>query len=164
MEHSYAIYEFVLMVVIVALSVYFNDPKSDWYQSLNKPYGVPPDWTFGVVWSLLYFILLIGVIIATWNQMGEWSWNIVVTYTVILVLTLLWVVVFSYYERIIPGAIILLATVAVTGYMLYLLSPSHLLEMGIGGGAEYVPMIFYVLFLIWILCATYFNIGIAALN
>lgn len=163
MEHSYAIYAFVLMAIIVALSISLNDTKSNWYKSLNKPPGVPPDWVFGLMWSLLYILLLVGVMIATWNQIG-WSWAIIVTYTVILVLTLMWVVVFTNYRAITAGVITLLATLAFGAYMIYLLLPSHLQEMDIDGGAEYVPIVFYSIFLAWIVCATYFNVGIAVLN
>ena len=30
-----------------------------WYLSLNRPFGTPPDWVFGVVWTMLY--AMIGV-------------------------------------------------------------------------------------------------------
>lgn len=163
MEHSYAIYAFILIAVVVALSVSLGDMKSEWYKSLKQPPGVPPDWVFGLVWSLLYIMLLIGVMIATWNQVG-WSWTIIVVYTVLLILTLLWVIVFNQYHNIVGGVIILLATLGLGAYMIYLLLPSHLQEMGIWGGAQYVPIVFYSLFLAWIACATYFNMGIAVLN
>lgn len=151
------------MVVIVAISVSLNNMNTVWYKSLNKPPGIPPDWVFGVVWSLLYIFLVVGVIIATWNQVGL-SWNIIVVYTIILVLTLLWVMVFTSYQNIVGGLIILLATLGFTGYMLYLLQPSNLEDMGITNGSKYVPIIFYSLFAFWILCATYFNGGILWLN
>lgn len=32
---------------------------SGWYAALQKPFGCPPGWVFGVVWSMLYVLLAI---------------------------------------------------------------------------------------------------------
>lgn len=42
---------------------------SDWYQALNKPDWNPPNWIFGPVWTLLYFLMGISVWII-WKNYG----------------------------------------------------------------------------------------------
>jgi tryptophan-rich sensory protein len=52
-----------------------------WYLSLNRPFGTPPDWVFGVVWTMLY--AMIGV--AGWmvwrramspRPLRLWGWQL----------------------------------------------------------------------------------------
>lgn len=162
MEHGYAIYAFVFIVVIVVLSLSFNDTKSSWYKSLNKPPGLPPDWIFTVVWSFLYVMLLIGVLIATWNECGD-AWNIICMYSIILLLTLFWIIIFRNHYTLL-GVIVLLTTLILTLYMMSMLTPNKIRMMGIGGGAEYVPIIFYSFFGAWLICAIYLNLGIVIMN
>lgn len=41
--------------------------RDEWYHDLHAPLGTPPDWVFGVVWTILY--LLMGVVVAIlWDR------------------------------------------------------------------------------------------------
>jgi len=51
-----------------------------WYQSLKKPRWNPPDWSFGLIWAVIYVLLVIAVGQA-WNKAAPANQS-----------TLLWVV------------------------------------------------------------------------
>lgn len=38
-----------------------------WYAKLSRPYFTPPDWTFGVVWPILYVMMGISAFLI-WNK------------------------------------------------------------------------------------------------
>jgi translocator protein len=40
---------------------------SSWYQALNKPYFSPPNWVFGPVWVILYFLIGISLFLVWEN-------------------------------------------------------------------------------------------------
>jgi tryptophan-rich sensory protein len=42
-----------------------------WYATLNKPFFAPPNWIFGPVWTLLYFLMGVAFYLI-WKQ----SWQI----------------------------------------------------------------------------------------
>lgn len=52
----------LIMVALVAASGARFRPD-DWYLALNKPPGLPPNWVFPLVWSILYVLMAIA---ATW--------------------------------------------------------------------------------------------------
>ena len=48
--------------------VLFSDAsRSEWYESLNKPGFMPPNWLFGPVWMVLYGMMAISLFL-TWRQ------------------------------------------------------------------------------------------------
>ena len=79
---------FFVLVVMVALTGMVFKP-GDWYDGLAKPSWTPPDWSFRVVWSVLYPMIAVagwlvweaaGLTLATafWIAQlvlnGAWSW------------------------------------------------------------------------------------------
>ncbi len=42
------------------------DSVTTWYSDLSRPFFTPPDWTFGVVWPILYVMMGISVFLI-WN-------------------------------------------------------------------------------------------------
>ena len=44
-----------------------RDPVDTWYAQLQKPGITPPDWVFGSVWTILYFLMSISVFLV-WNK------------------------------------------------------------------------------------------------
>lgn len=43
---------------------------SSWYVTLQKPSLVPPNWIFGPVWSILYFLMGVSLYLV-WNKEGK---------------------------------------------------------------------------------------------
>lgn len=42
-------------------------PIKDWYLYLNKPFFSPPNWVFGPVWTLLYFLMGVSLFMV-WDK------------------------------------------------------------------------------------------------
>jgi tryptophan-rich sensory protein len=68
---------FLALVVLVAMSGVLFKP-GDWYAALAKPSWTPPDWSFGVVWSILYLM----VAIAGWLVWEAGGWTAAMTFWV----------------------------------------------------------------------------------
>jgi tryptophan-rich sensory protein len=123
-----------------------------WYKSLIKPLFSPPDWLFAPVWSFLYFTIFISIFlyIRTNNQ----SKSIGYIYFIIqLFLNLVWTPVFFGLKNILAGAILIgLIDIftALTIYKFYFVSK---------------PAAFVLIpYFIWLLYATYLNLGYLILN
>lgn len=65
----------------------------NWYASLNKPFFNPPNWIFGPVWTLLYFLMAISLSII-WNKNGAKK-----IFFLQLFLNFLWSFVFFYFHQ-----------------------------------------------------------------
>ena len=65
-----------------------------WYQTLAKPSWNPPDWLFGPVWSVLYFLMAVAAWLV-WRR-GGWSasQSALTWFGIQLALNVLWSVVF----------------------------------------------------------------------
>ena len=66
----------------------------DWYQTLQRPPLTPPDWVFGVVWTILYAMIALALLL--WIIKAEKN-NPVKTYVLIavhLICNALWTPVF----------------------------------------------------------------------
>jgi tryptophan-rich sensory protein len=59
---------------------------------LNKPWFSPPDFVFGIAWSVLYFLMGLAAY-RVYERTGWPSWALYV-YTAQLALNLLWFVIF----------------------------------------------------------------------
>jgi len=52
-----------------------------WYLSLNRPFGTPPDWAFGAVWTVLYAMIGVAGWMAwrramTARPLRLWGWQL----------------------------------------------------------------------------------------
>jgi len=53
------------------LGALLTDPRSGWFQALEKPSWNPPSWLFGPVWTTLY--VLMGI--AAWRVWKTWGFS-----------------------------------------------------------------------------------------
>lgn len=58
-----------------------------WYAGLNKPTFSPPNWVFGPVWTLLYFLMGVALFLV-------WRKKIPMIFSLQLILNFVWSVVF----------------------------------------------------------------------
>ena len=73
-----------------------------WYQTLEKPSWNPPDWIFGPVWTVLYFLMAI----AAWSVWRRTGWpsarSPLAWFAVQLALNVAWSIIFFGFRN--PGA------------------------------------------------------------
>ncbi|MDP2638486.1 MAG: TspO/MBR family protein [Candidatus Levybacteria bacterium] len=94
-----SIYKFIVSIglcFIVAFlgSVVTLSSISTWYASLNKPFFNPPNFIFGPVWTVLYFLMGVSLYIV-WNKnLKNKKDKAIKVFALQLVLNLLWSLVF----------------------------------------------------------------------
>ena len=79
---------FVVLCLAAASTGALFQP-GEWYESLDKPSWTPPNWSFGVIWSILYVMIAVagwivwretgfGAAMIFWGLQlvlnGAWSW------------------------------------------------------------------------------------------
>jgi translocator protein len=82
--------------LVAFLGSTFTVPSiAGWYAHLNKPFFNPPNWIFGPVWTILYFLMGVSLYIV-WNKnlKNKEKGNAIKVFIFQLVLNLLWSLVF----------------------------------------------------------------------
>jgi len=123
------------------------------YTSFVKPPLSPPGWLFGVIWPVLYLLMSIAAYIIYQTPQTLERKEATTIYWIQLFVNFLWPIVFFRFEWywIAVGVIILLdILVSITTLRFYKINKA--------AGYLIIP------YLLWILFATYLNIGIAVLN
>jgi translocator protein len=81
---------------------------SPWYETLNKPAFNPPDWTFSLVWSILYFLMGLSLYLIIRNSEDlELKITAFATFFLQLILNILWSFVFFGNHAIYGGLVVL---------------------------------------------------------
>lgn len=115
--------KFIISILICELagvlgSIFTTPAIKNWYFFLNKPSFSPPNWIFGPVWTILYFLMGVSLYLVwlrnfasevpvnaekqkTWNSVSAKLWfgswreeNAVLIFTLQLILNILWSVIF----------------------------------------------------------------------
>jgi tryptophan-rich sensory protein len=121
------------------------------YKELIKPFGAPPSWLFPVLWSIIY--LLMGISYFILKKDGEDSKVYSVVYYLQLFINLFWSIIFFTLKlRLLAIIWIIVLDLAVIA-MIYLFY-----------NKKKVSAYLNILYLVWILYATYLTIGIYLLN
>jgi benzodiazapine receptor len=142
----------VLCLFVEILGGWFaNQSVKTWYPALAKPYGTPPGWVFGPVWTILYMLMAV----AAWliwstpkkNKFALGLWGVQ------LALNLIWSYLFFTLRNPFPAMLdILLLWVVILGTMVSFWRINSL------AGMLMLP------YLIWVSYAAYLNIFIWYLN
>ena len=86
---------FVCLLAGVLGSFATRDSLNTWYADLAKPFFVPPNWTFGVVWPILYAMMGISVFLIWSKGTSERQVRVALgLFAVQLVLNGLWTPIF----------------------------------------------------------------------
>jgi len=123
------------------------------YTSLIKPPLSPPGWLFGVIWPVLYLLMSIAAYIIYQTPQTLDRKKATTFYWIQLFVNFLWPIVFFRFEWYWIAVVIIILLdilVSITTLWFYKINKS--------AGYLMIP------YLIWILFATYLNIGIAVLN
>ena len=126
--------------------------KSVWYYNLTKPPLAPPDSIFPPVWSILYFSMLVALLLSlfkpTQNKKSGYIY-----FAVQLILNLLWTPAFFYLQNIVLALIVIILL-----DIFVILTIKSFYKVSKISGLILMP------YLLWILFATYLNIGYLVLN
>ena len=125
-----------------------------WYVTLEKPFFAPPNWIFGPVWIILYFLMGVSLYIVWENELKSKTRNIFfVVFGIQLILNTLWSFLFFGLRSPLLGLVdilILDAMVAVT--IIYAKRVS-----------KYAAMLL-IPYMVWIIIASVLNYAIMVLN
>lgn len=126
--------------------------KSVWYYNLTKPPLAPPDWIFPPVWSILYFSMLVALLLYLF-KLAQNKKSGYIYFAVQLILNLLWAIVFFYLKNMFLALIVIILL-----DIFVILTIKSFYKVSKISGLILIP------YLIWILFATYLNIGYLVLN
>ena len=126
---------------------------NSWYETLNKPVLTPPNWVFGVVWSLLYVMITASIVLfvkASWNKATVWTYILIGMH---LCFNFIWTTLF--FKLQLPGlALVDIVVLDVTLVVMFL----TFWKVNSIAGALLIP------YLVWVLFATYLNAAFYVLN
>ena len=72
-----------------------NKPfNKNWYQKLNKPPWTPPDYTFGIIWPILYTLMFISLYIVYKNKKCYPYCNAIKLFILQFLLNIIWTTIF----------------------------------------------------------------------
>lgn len=121
------------------------------YETLQKPPLSPPGFIFGIVWSILY--LLMGIAYGTLVYKGQTNKKISKIYWTQLIVNLIWPILFFVFKaRLFSSIWIIILLILVINMILKFYKANKIV------GYSQIP------YLLWIIFATYLNIGVYILN
>ena len=126
--------------------------KSVWYYNLTKPPLAPPDWIFPPVWSILYFSMLVALLLYLFKT-AQNKKSGYIYFIAQLILNFLWTPTFFYLQNIVLALIVII-----------LLDIFVILTIKSFYKVSKISSLILIPYLIWILFATYLNIGYLVLN
>jgi tryptophan-rich sensory protein len=126
--------------------------KSVWYNSLTKPVFAPPDWLFTPAWMLLYLLIFISLIVYITSE-GENKKSGYIYFAIQIILNFIWSPVFFLLKNIFLALVVIL-----------LLDIFVVLTIKKFYSVSKIAAWLLIPYLVWILYATYLNLGYFVLN
>ena len=121
------------------------------YNTLQKPPLSPPGFIFGIVWSILY--LLMGIAYGMLVYKGKSDAEVSKIYWTQLIVNLIWPILFFVFKlRLFSSIWIIILLILVISMVIKFYKKDKII------GYSQIP------YLLWIMFATYLNIGIYLLN
>lgn len=152
-------WKLIIISILIAegvglLSSFFAGDSSAIYKTLNQPPFAPPGWVFPVAWGILYALMgLAAALIPTANAPDEEKKRALTLYGLQLLFNFSWSIVFFRFQ-------LFWVSVAVILILLLLVVLTMLRFFDVRPAAGYL----LIPYLLWLLFATYLNIGVALLN
>lgn len=119
----------------------------DWYKKLKKSKITPPSYVFGIVWPILYLLLIIFFLFAYKNR----EYKALSFFVIQLALNLSWTTIFFRYRKLKIGLGLIILIILLT-----LITILYLNNINIA--------IFLIPYLLWLTLATYLNFYIVLNN
>ena len=125
-----------------------------WYITLEKPFFAPPNWIFGPVWIILYFLMGVSLYIVWKDELKSKTRNVFfVVFAIQLTLNALWSLLFFGLKSPLLGLIdILILDVMLVVTIFYAKRVS-----------KYAAMLL-IPYMVWIIIASVLNYAIMVLN
>lgn len=95
----------IVSLVLVYLTAFLGSLFTDttgWYQSV-KPTITPPNFVFPIVWNILFFLIALSLYFSYINSKGKQKKNIIIVFTINLILNALWSFLFFGLQNPIAG-------------------------------------------------------------
>jgi len=126
--------------------------NSSWYLNLIKPSFSPPNWLFAPVWTVLYVLIFASLAIYINSENTDKKWGYIF-FVIQMLLNIIWSPVFFGLQSLSFGliVIILLDTFVI-------LTIIKFFQVSKIAGILLIP------YLLWIIFATYLNVGYLILN
>lgn len=134
----------IICIVVGSLFVYLGKVS---YDNIVTPKFAPPSFIFPIVWTIIYLIFYFTMIKHYDNS------RIYSLYIIILIIQTLWNMVFFGLGSFLLALLIIITLYIVSWLFVYYLSKEN---------KKYLYT--YLIYIIWLLIATYLNIGIYVLN
>ncbi|MHC4872544.1 MAG: TspO/MBR family protein [Planctomycetota bacterium] len=124
----------------------------NWYQTLNRPPLTPPNWIFGPVWTILYLMIAVSLILFLKNY-KEKKKGLHVLIGLHLISNFIWTSLFFGLQS--PGLALIDIIFLDVSLIIIILKFLKL----------YKPSAYLLCpYLVWVLFATYLNVGFLYLN
>lgn len=148
----------LLVIVLITeliglLGNLFSGNSGQVYTSFVKPPLSPPGWIFGVIWPVLYLLMGIAAYIIYQTPETPERKEAITLYWVQLFVNFLWPIVFFRFQWYWASVVVILLL-----DVLVLITTIRFYNIKKVAGYLMVP------YLLWILFATYLNVGISVLN
>jgi len=151
--------KFIISIIICQSAGIFGSLFSfeafpDWYITLEKPFFAPPNWIFGPVWIILYFLMGVSLYIVWKDELKSKTRNVFfVVFAIQLILNALWSLLFFGLKSPLLGLIdILILDVMLVVTIFYAKRVS-----------KYAAMLL-IPYMVWIIIASVLNYAIMVLN
>ena len=130
--------------------------NTEWYNQLNKSHFTPPSYVFGIVWPILYILILVSFILFLLNRdnvNNEIFIKTIIVFIIQILCNILWSPLFFGYKYIKIAFIDIVLTLGLTALNIYYFYKSY-------------PISAYLLipYISWLVLATYLNLYIVINN
>ena len=124
----------------------------NWFNNLQKPCLTPPAWIFKPVWIILYITIMISIILYIFKK-GDDKKIGYIYFSIQLALNFLWIIVFFVFKNIFSAFL----TIILMDIFLYLTIKKFY-------KVSKISAIILLPYFLWILFASYLNLGYLILN
>ncbi len=126
--------------------------NSSWYNSLIKPFLAPPNWVFIPVWSILYLTIFISLVLYVIKP-EENKNSGYIFFAIQLILNLIWSPIFFGAQNI---ALALIIVIFLDIFVLFTILKFY--------SVSKISGLILIPYFLWVLFASYLNLGYLLLN